>query len=315
MKALVLKASGGGGLGDSIKSVLAAALYANRSNRALYVDWSGGVYSADGLNPFGDFFELLNVQSIEELPDTDDVYPESWRGRLNRSLHFVYTEDNWSSWSRSDVIARYSFDLNRLDYPQDALVMWEFDQLQKLIPTVSIQALRDLRKQYLAIKDRAFPQLDALFEDSGSLDLGVHIRATDEFNSNKGGRKLSDYFNMLDRCGASDNSKSIFLATDNIDIQNSFLARYPHTATIEKCFSEPGKPLHLDNHSATKEEVLRSALCDVLALSKCKSLVITPGSSFSELAQLFSDNDIHVLTPSSSKLKDAANRIRTVLKI
>ncbi|NNC98698.1 MAG: hypothetical protein HKN85_00810, partial [Gammaproteobacteria bacterium] len=55
-KWLVVKASGGGGLGDSIKSLLVAALYASLSGRTLVVDWSGGVYSDGDDNPFWRLF-------------------------------------------------------------------------------------------------------------------------------------------------------------------------------------------------------------------------------------------------------------------
>ena len=96
-KWLVLKASGGGGLGDSIKSLLVAAYYADLTNRVLVVDWRGSVYAEEGVDVFSYLFKLKNLKTQQPLPSSKDIYPDAWRGRLDKSLHEVYTQDGWDS--------------------------------------------------------------------------------------------------------------------------------------------------------------------------------------------------------------------------
>ena len=66
-KWLVVKASGGSGLGDLIKSVLVGALYASLSKRIFVVDWAGSVYSDDGINIFPKIFKIKGLESQLEL--------------------------------------------------------------------------------------------------------------------------------------------------------------------------------------------------------------------------------------------------------
>ena len=295
-KFLIAKGSGGGGLGDSIKSLLAAALYAELSQRILIVDWRGGVYSDGKNNPFDAVFEVINVDHQAELPESNSVYPPAWQGRITHSLHEIYTEDGWTQWDRAQTIANYSFDLSRLDYPQDVLLMWEFDQAEKLLR--SFPDIHDLDGLYQYAAGRYLrPVVEfrtALEHHSSRFSgptLGVHFRATQEFFASKGAVSVRQYFTELEQIVKQQAIHEMFLATDNCQMQTEFISRYPQVHVTHKWFADAGQPLHLNTPESVKLTALKEALLDMLLLSKCDRLLINTSSSFGQMARYFSSLD------------------------
>lgn len=313
MKALVVKASGGGGLGDSVKAVVCAALYAERSQRALYVDWRGGVYDDGQNNMFDHILKVVGVDTLTELPESEDVYPEAWQGRLDCSLHQVYQQDGWLDWQRDQIIKRYSFDLSRIDYPQQVLVMWEFDQISSLLKSVNVSEYANLINRFLVPSERMLEFVNEI----PNYDVGLHIRATDEFAKNKGVQVcLADYLRELEKLKQlSKQPLSLFLATDNQVIQQQFLLKYPDASVNEKLFADHGKPLHLGRHKSQQLESLESAMRDVLSLSRCKTLIATPSSSFSELAQFFAPTPPRVIYAQQVILWRVFDRLKARLRL
>lgn len=300
-KYLIVKASGGGGLGDCIKSLLVGILYAKHSERILLVDWSGGVYADAGSDPYPMFFSVEGVPEVRSFPDTDDVYPSRWRGRLGQSLHQVYTDDGWPSWDRATTIKEYSADLSKLDYSEQALVIWDFDQLNKLALTLNIAKqpmltlYTQIAQQHLRLTADLQLALTKAYASFNNPELGIHIRATNEFRENKGAVVLDDFVATIENSGFS--SGSLFLATDNAAVEEKLKARFPATQTLTKWFSQPGDSLHLNKNCPDKTDGLRAAILDIMMLSRCPNLLITPHSSFSELAQIMSPKVQNILSP------------------
>ena len=321
-KWLILKASGGGGLGDLIKSLLVAAVYASLTKRCLIVDWCGSVYDTDTVDIFEQLFQLENLSTQKMLPDSDDVYPCTWKGRLNQSLHDVYIEDKWSSWQRSNVIERYSFDLSKLDYSYDVLVMWEFDQISKLLPFVAGVCSELEMYQYACNKHL---RLSAIFQKKLNKELasfsesmiGVHVRASTEFSDNKGGQlELDRYFHAVDKI-AKKGRATLFLATDNKSVQSAFKQRYKKLYSVDKWFSTPGEPLHLGGKCPDNVSNVINALLDIVLLSHCSFIVITPQSSFSQMAEIFSKSNNHnakIVKPSKKVFLPKLKRALSFLK-
>lgn len=300
-KYLVVKASGGGGLGDSIKSVLVGALYASLSDRILVVDWFGGLYGNGEINPFYSLFEITNLKSQAQLPDSADVFPGAWRGRLDKSLHEVYTEDGWEHWDRARTIGTYSFDLSKLDHASDVLLMWEFDQISKLSTLITepvsnaIDAYRYSATQFLRFSPEFRKQLAPYAEAFGKPVVGVHIRATNEFTEDKGSPALEHYIAAIDK--TIEPGHSLFLATDNAEVQSTIKHRYQNVITTPKWFANPGEALHLNTDCPDHFKNMVDAMLDIVLLSKCSKLVITPNSSFSEVARIFSDPSVEIVRP------------------
>ena len=309
-KCLVLKAAGGSGLGDLIKSLLVAVAYASLTKRYLFVDWSNSVYSEE--NVFALFFKLEGIQQLAELPSSGDIFPRSWNGRLNKSLHQVYHDDEWSSWDRNKVIETYSFDLSSLNYEHDVLVMWEFDQAEKLFPFLNgieteLSFYQYVFTNFVKFGDEFQSQLDSRVASLKHPMLGVHVRATNEFNINKASSlTVDDYFFEVDQVMALNEVETLFLATDNANVQSEFEQRYDNVISIDKWFSQPGEPLHLDSHCPNEISNIHSALMDIALLSRSDFLVVTPSSSFSQIAVIFSSlvgRNMIVIKPYKKNIK------------
>lgn len=303
-KYLIVKASGGGGLGDCIKSLLVAVLYAKHTGRIMVVDWTGGVYAETDIDPYSLFFSIRGVPEVKQIPQSDDVYPVRWRGRLHQSLHEVYTQDDWLSWDRATTIKEYSADLSKLDYAEQVLVVWDFDQLAKLMEALSLpyqSALlqyQELANHHLCLSSAMEHSLQDALDAIQMPELGVHIRATKEFQDNKGSIGLAHYIATVEAAGFA--GKAIFLATDNAKVEEEFRSRFASTQTLSKWFSRPGESLHLNDDCPDKIDGLRAAILDILLLSRCPNLLITPNSSFSELAQIMSPISQRVFGPKNS---------------
>jgi len=319
-KWLVLKASGGGGLGDSIKSLLVAAYYAHLSQRTLVVDWRGSVYAEQGVDVFAHLFKLKNITTQRDLPQSNSIFPPAWLGRLDKSLHDVYTEDEWSSWQRSDVIKTYSFDMSKLDYEHDVLVMWDFDQAHVLNRHIN-DAQTDMQfyqiacQRFLSFSDNFQAKIDQVCHLFPDKRIGVHIRATKEFDSNKAQLSLSAYISAVKRIFKNNQDYALFLATDNAEIQTQFKQCFPATMTIDKWFAKAGESLHMNQQCPDQLSNVSDALLDIVLLSNSSYIVVTPQSSFSEIAEIFSksqNQNVVIIDPTShsiwSKLKRLIKR-------
>lgn len=317
-KYLVVKGSGGGGLGDRIRSVLVAALYANISKRILVIDWSDGIYADADVNAFHRLFQLKNVKSQVLLPKSSKVWPIAWKNRLQKTMHDAYVEDGWLNWDRGKVIEQYSFDLSKLDYEHTILVMWEFDQLDKLKPFYPEYADSDMNmyqyafNNFLEVGSDLSDKIDEILSDFSENMLGVHVRATKEIQANKGMVTLDTYLHQIEKIKKKHNCGGMFIATDNIDIQQELLLKYPESIVHKKWFAKPWESLHLNDQCPDLLENARNALIDIVLLSKCQYLCYNGLSSFGLIAHIMSEakhGNVKVLLPKNSF------RIRLVQKI
>ncbi len=106
-----LLVKGKAGLGSRIESLLTFILYAKLSGRRLYVDWSDPTYSNDVSNAFHSFFQRPLVNLNNEIPATDSVSPDIWRGRLLGAFSWGF-----SPLSKLEKIQELFY--RRTDFPQ-----------------------------------------------------------------------------------------------------------------------------------------------------------------------------------------------------
>lgn len=295
---LVVKGSGGGGLGDAIRSVLVGALYAQATNRSIYIDWTHGIFGQKGVNMFPGLFLLKNITSVTELPHQGSVYPHAWEARLHKSLDDIYQEDGSPPWNRIQAIERYSFDMARINYPADVLVMWEFDQLPKLRPNLPLewQERTDIEllglafNKYLEAGVDVSKEIDDLWKYfNGNKVIGLHVRMTDEFVYNKGRVAMRDYYKALEKALAASPGAEIFLATDNIACLQEIRSRYPSVVTREKWFAHAGESLHLNSTCPDDFKKTRDALVEMLALARCDHIICPVNSSFSMVSRMIAN--------------------------
>src|SRR5574341_1361148 len=114
------------GLGNRILSALIGILYARLTGRRLLVDWSDHYYSNDGSNVFHRFFQCSLCSPTDEIPNTDSVSPRIWRGYLNESAWNM--RKRYGNINDLGTWQKFSIDLTKLDYQEDVLVMWTYDE-------------------------------------------------------------------------------------------------------------------------------------------------------------------------------------------
>ena len=83
-KYVLVKAKGG--MGNRMLCTVTGLLYGQLTGRKVIVDWRDMAYSNDGTNSFNEFFSGDPVHPETTLPENGTVWPEIWKGHLQRSM-------------------------------------------------------------------------------------------------------------------------------------------------------------------------------------------------------------------------------------
>ncbi len=286
-KYLVVK--GIAGLGNRILAVLTGILYARLSGRILIVDWRDSTYSHDGSNAFPHLFHCPSCRSTEYIPTTDSVLPLFWRGRLHESVEHLRKPfgNNKEFWLMSSI------DMDRLDYPEDVLVMWTYidkvellrkhfkTSLNELHQVSSRVILSRLLREGLLLHPLIRERVEEFKNNflSGKT-AGVHVRFTDHR------AKLKSILKKLDVLLKQETELQIFLATDNLMVKNLFQERYRTVITTQHWYPAPGSRIHQNPGCTDRLENAVEALVDLYLLAECNYLIVDTSSMFSYLAVL-----------------------------
>lgn len=292
----IVLVKGRAGLGNRILSLLSAALFARLTRRRLIADWSDITYSSDGTNSIHHFFTSPLFSPVDEIPSTDSVSPSLWRGRLHDSILTVSSELLPRTF-RDPVSWRVtSADLSRLDHPEQVLVMWSFFSL-----------IREIRRhfhgefsEFRVMDDEAIlsrllseclhlhPSIAGRVADIRSSwpsrpVVGVHVRLTDKQVS------LGAVHSRLRRLLDSNPGLSVFLCTDNREVQEAFRLTYPDLLTTPKWFPVQARArMHESPECPDKRANGVEALIDLYLLASCDHLIVDKSSSFAHVAVLLS---------------------------
>ncbi len=301
---LVVKGSGGAGLGDKLRALVPAVVYAQLSGRRLHVDWNDPAYGDGRANYFDELFRVEGVETAENRPLRGTVRPVAWQNKLHLNWDQLYTEFGIPPWNRDWAMQTFSFDQGVLDWPEDICVMWDFDQFRKLVPFLpglypSIQAgdpvermqgeiLRRHLKPSAVVEQALQPYLERLHALKPV--VGVHVRASDENFRMRDAPPVPDYIKAVQKMMSRNGASGVFLATDNRDVHDLFVAQFGRDRVVwtDKWLPEAGVALHLANGCPDRLQSARDALTDMLLLAAADYLVTMGNSSFSMLARLFS---------------------------
>ena len=318
-KYLIVK--GCAGLGNRVSTLCSAIEYAKETHRTLLVDWGDGEIVAEGYNFFNDYFSLKDVphltsytpivqqKNLRYYPDVQgcDITAGTFRlfdqcksDRLPR-IPFHRLPKNkirtfrrhWRVKEREGVkCANKRFlllDDKVLPYGGDMSKRLKHDVVFYLdfIPSFS----RKTMERHVRLKDPIHSRINRflLNELDGGRALGVHIRATDK----KPEREINDlvaYLRSLDK-----DNVSIFLSTDNIDLQRQLMQVIEAIKVFPKQLPRVASGgIHqwsVRNKDHTKAvELLESSIIDMYLLSTCEYLLFQGNSSFSRIAALMHGN-------------------------
>ncbi len=301
---LVVKGSGSAGLGDKLRAVISAVVYARLSGRKLYVDWNDPAYGDGKHNCFPDLFRLEGVETVDERPLHGSVRPSAWQDRLHLNWDQLYAEFGIPPWNRSWAMETFSFDQGVLDWPENICVMWDFDQFGKMIPLLpgmypSLQAGEpperiqgEILRRHVRPSETVEKVMQPYLERLNSLKpfIGVHVRAAEDNFRMRNAPLVSDYVRAVQEMRRRTGAFGVFLATDNREVQDLFRREFGRECVVwtGKWLPDPGVALQLGNDCPDRLQSARDALLDILLLASADYLVTMGNSSFSMLARMFS---------------------------
>jgi hypothetical protein len=291
VKYLLIK--GIAGLGNRILAAATGFLYAELAGRRALVDWGDPNYSDDGSDVFHRYFDNPSVGGRDELPATDSVTPEMWRGRLDRPARDLRVALGGTP--RPVVFRRTCVDLMRSDHPEDVAVMWSnrerIEMLRPLfrgehahlarLPTNVI--LRRTIETHMRPREEINDRVERFRRERlpGRV-VGVHARYSDRRT------RLDLIRHRLERVLAKEGDLRVFLATDNIEVRDEFERCYG-AVSPPHWYPAPGAASHQGGNRPDPPEAGAEALVDLQLLAGCDHLIGDRESSFSRVAMLMSD--------------------------
>ena len=147
-----------------------------------------------------------------------------------------------------------------------------YGQFHQSDPERWLQTLRSL-------KPRA--EFTEYMKQVGSNVIGVHIRRTDNMVS----RKKSPTAAFIDAMNKYPEDTVFFVATDDIN----------EWETLLRAFSAERLVRAASDYSRNTLEGIRAAFVDFLCLASCKEILGSTGSSFSEVAGMYSGVPVHFI--------------------
>lgn len=292
------------GLGNRLMTVAAALEYAQKTNRMLYVDWADGFFAPKGQNAFNCLFgcnsELyLNTMQYEDdytfypviakrLPANFCIYdffsvrqPENRYIRKFLSIVNKVVTVRYRTWvgqdnSKLDFGGDLPFNLN-----EDVVIYADY------IPQFSDKLLTKniYPASWICDKIELYIKENGLSQNS----VGLHIRATDK----KPKRNILSFYKKLDTFIQKKDIKKIYLATDNVEVEETLKKRYGEGICVWPKFLPEisGGGIHhfakdCGNESLTARMAEESVI-DMFMLSRMEYLFYQRGSTFSEVSRLY----------------------------
>ena len=288
-RVLVIKAKGG--FGNRILSAATGIVLAELTHRVPVIDWRDGMYLPVGVNAYPLLFEPQHTITAEELDARTDVAPTIWSGRL--AEHPVHMVDRFypNSHSSPFVYRKLSINPKHPVVPQDVAVFWSYLPKFARLPAQFRGSTRSRRSSPEAVvrevlsthfrpNTRVRATVAELFRNRNRPIIGVHIRYTDRR------APLDRIVEEMRRLRRRIPQASIFLATDNGDVQAQISATFDNLFVIEKRLGNTASALHVDVDSADPLGEAENALIDMWALSSCDWLIHSQHSTFSVAAAL-----------------------------
>jgi len=292
-----LLVKGDTGLGDRILCVLGGILYAQLSGRNLVIDWRDPFYSSTGDNVFHRFFESPFCPPTDHIPTTNSVYPRIWQGRLADHAIQLGGERELNP---QEIRRELSIDFGKLDYPEDLLVLVEYDApvdllrpyfhgaFQELAQMTTEGILAKMLREDLLLQSEIRTRVDHFKSNRFyARTVGVHVRYSDYRV------RLFAIIKQLNALLKREPDLQIFLATDNIEVKKMFEGNFRGVVSAPHWYAEPGSPIHVDRTRPDRTESAIEALIDLYLLANCDHLIFDGSSSFGWVANLLSPAAAH----------------------
>ena len=293
---LLIKAKGG--MGNRMLCAITGLLYARATDRTPVVDWSDGTYSNDGSNAFSGYFETTTAQ-LSALPVDTNYVPALWKGTTEKPLSYLIQTNDPTKHSSPLIHRKYSIDCRRLDYTEQVAVFWYYThRLNQLLPALRNTPLdsytqlgvRGSIRELLSRDMKLVPEIRMKVDEFKARHwkapmIGLHIRCTDLKTD------LGAYRKALDRLLTQVPDATLFLATDNAQVMEDYIARYPRVVSTPKWLPAGVHSLHQNAACPDRFANGVEALLDMYLLAECDYLIYPGSSTFSWIAGIMAGLD------------------------
>jgi hypothetical protein len=288
---LVIK--GKAGLGNRMLSAVTGLVYADISNRIPTIDWRDGSYAPPGTNAYPLLFETPITVDPAQLDDEDNVAPAIWRNNLGRSPSELIARLDPKRHSDPFIYRKYCIDLGRLDESARVGVFWSYLPKLEKLPRTAVRDrwphlnLQQITRSYLGRYFRLQPwiarKLQDLLQPLRRPIIGVHIRFSDL-------RVPVDKIEaQLKAARIKLSGSTIFLATDNADIETRIKQAFGDVYCLKKWFPRVNDVMHQNPSNPDPIGEAANALVDMYALAQCDQLIYSSHSTFAVASKLLGD--------------------------
>jgi len=228
---------------------------------------------------------------------TDSVYPSIWHGRLAEHAIQIARERKFNS---EELRRALSIDLGNLEYPEDLLVLVEYDAhvdrlrphfhgaYQELAKMTTTGILAKLLREDLLLQPEIRARVDHFkINHFYARSVGVHVRYSDYRV------RIFAIIKQLNALLKREPDLQIFLATDNVEVMKMFEGNFPGVVSVPHWYAQPGSPIHVDRARPDRAETAIEALIDLYLLADCDHLIFDGSSSFGWVANLLSSAPAH----------------------
>lgn len=268
------------GLGNRMQVLASAYFLAKKYQKKLCILWNN---DSDLAADFEDIFEALpNVRVIKVTTDGYHTKPflrlksERLRKKLLSTCSYVAEINTWSS--RICLQEICSVVDEGVRGAEDVYVKsWKFFTPVYEDQEITLDFLRPSKKVLLRGR--------TLFERIGSDVVGVHIRRTDHEGA-IADSPTEAFFREMERELERDGNCRFFVATDDQEVQREILSRFG-----EKVLLKENK-----SWGRTRTEGMLDACVDLWALSKCRKILGSKGSTFGQIAAKLGNSQLEIVT-------------------
>ena len=273
------------GLGNRIFTLAFALNLAQRQQRIVIVDWSDGGIGPSGVDLFGDYFDVeeIEVRTCTTGMNAKVEYRPIQVAKKIREFKFVKRIYRRMTFGSTVWVAKSPIHIfrRRIILPIDLqnpyrkkLICLEY-QPWRLLPHEVRQI--QLRDHFKREAEQLMPNIQSM--------LGVHVR----FSDKKPTSSLEDLCAML-----KEREEQIFLATDSLVVKEYLSAEIPNIACIPQRLHD-GKSRGGLHHTKTLDDekllLFKNSLFDAYLLSQSKFFYGQSNSSYSLLVDAWRNGE------------------------
>jgi hypothetical protein len=304
---------GSSGMGNRMRLLFHAVVYATITGRYLVVDWRDSFYSNDeNINVFERFFQMKWPRYVspwdQRLAEHCSTLPPTWNGLVQMNVTMAVRAFRKGKTGMTPAEAkelmglRNPLDILNLSATEDYVLHWGCNDLINRLPPEILQKFfgssdrRTIRRKI--VRENLLPSLELearinefkkrAFEQDGKKIrvIGLHVRQSDLLPK----RPYVEILDLLKDKMQRDPECRLFLATDNREIERHFREEFHEriVSTSKWIPADAGKPMHLAKECPDKILNGLEALTDMYLLAACDELYFQGNSSFSQMAQCLS---------------------------